>query len=122
VGNKQERTGTMVASMSIVGSGEEVLKKIPRKSCGQIDHSPGKRSRIMSVTDADLQHWVEDRYDFIPSANWIAYCKETYLHEPPSPRDASDECPPEICSVIREAFVYFGLMADQQRAMVGSRI
>ena len=76
----------------------------------------------MPITDEDIQHWVKDRYDFIPSTDWIDHCKELYLYEPPRPRDPSDECPPEICAILREAFAYFGLLADQQRAMVGSRI
>jgi hypothetical protein len=60
----------------------------------------------MSITDEDIQHWVKDRYDFIPCPEWIAHCRELYLQEPAMPRDPSDECPPEICSVVLEAFAY----------------
>jgi hypothetical protein len=76
------------------------------------------------VTNDDIRHWVEDRYSFTPPAFWINHCKELYLHpnERPSPRDPRNECPPDKRLYIRDAFVYFGLLADQQRAMTGSGI
>ena len=76
----------------------------------------------MSVIDADIQYWVKDRYGFSPCPEWIAHCKELYLHEPARPRNPLEECPPDKRLIIYEAFVYLGLLADQQRAMVGSRI
>ncbi len=76
----------------------------------------------MPVSDKDLQHWVKDRYGFLPLAEWIAHCRELYLHEPAKQRDSLEECPLDKRAFVWEAFVYFGLLADQQRAMVGSRM
>ena len=33
----------------------------------------------MSVTDLDIERWVEQRYGFVPHPYWIAHCKELYL-------------------------------------------
>jgi hypothetical protein len=70
----------------------------------------------MAVNDLDIQHWVEERYGFVPHPYWIAHCKELYLRGVESPeglRKPWHECPPEKRSIFREAFAHFGLLADQ---------
>jgi hypothetical protein len=78
----------------------------------------------MQVSDADIQRWVTDRYGFAPRPSWIAECKDLYLvpFNRPNPRPTSDRCPPDKRLIIREAFVFLGLLADQQRAMTGGSI
>jgi len=74
----------------------------------------------MSVTDVDIQRWVEQRYGFVPHPYWIAHCKELYhltLEKPEDPRKPWHECPPEKRLIIKEAFVHFGLLEDEEAAL-----
>jgi hypothetical protein len=60
-----------------------------------------------------------------PHPYWIAHCKELYLdtvEKREGPRKPWQECPPDKRVTIREAFVYFGLLADQKRLASGGSI
>jgi hypothetical protein len=71
----------------------------------------------MSVSDVDIQRWLEKRYVFVPHPLWIQHCKELYLGAEQSPhRKRWHDCPPEMRLMIREAFAYFGLGAKGQQA------
>jgi len=75
----------------------------------------------MLVTDVDIQRWVELRDGFVPHPFWIAHCKELYslgVEKPGDLRKPWHECPPEKRLIIREAFAHFGLLEDEQPAMV----
>jgi hypothetical protein len=69
----------------------------------------------MSVSDLDIQRWVQERYGFVPHPSWIQHCKELYhltRQQPEGRRKEWHECPPEKRLMIREAFVRFGLMFE----------
>jgi hypothetical protein len=71
----------------------------------------------MSVSDVDIQRWLEQRYGFVPHPFWIQHCKELYLGAEQSPhRKPWLDCPPDMRLMIREAFAHFGLCAEGQQA------
>ena len=41
------------------------------------------------ASDLDIQQWVEQHYGFVPHPFWIKHCRELYLDEPCSPRNAT---------------------------------
>jgi hypothetical protein len=67
----------------------------------------------MPISDLAIEEWVCERYGFAPHPFWISDCKEFYLKaEHNQPLDARHKCPPAKRLMIREAFVYFGLLPE----------
>src|SRR6516162_8762420 len=103
-----------------------------KEPSGEYHHRPGIEqkgiedllyllgSRIMAVTDVDIQRWVEQRYGFVPHPYWIAHCKELYrlaVECSEDPRKPWHQCPPEKRSIFKEAFDHFGLVLDERLAL-----
>jgi hypothetical protein len=77
----------------------------------------------MLANDVDIQRWVEDRYGFVPHPFWINHCKELCglaSGQPAGDRKCWHECPPEKQLILREAFAHFGLLADQEVAVMAA--
>jgi hypothetical protein len=66
-----------------------------------------------AVRDLDIEQWIQEQFGFVPHPFWISHCKELYLEDMKTPdraRRLGHECPVDKRSMIREAFVYFGML------------
>lgn len=65
------------------------------------------------IADLDIQEWMAEHYGFVPHPFWIGHCRELFLEaSAPSARRPWHECPEQMRSAIREAFVHFGLLPE----------
>lgn len=68
-----------------------------------------------TVGDLDIQEWIHHRYGFVPHPFWITHCRQLYvegaLSQLPRPWH---ECPPDKRPAIRAAFLYFGILKDDE--------
>jgi hypothetical protein len=69
-------------------------------------------------TDEQIQHWVSERYGFVPPPAWIAYCKRLCGLPVDNVRayqqSQFNPCPPEHQHAITKAFRHFGILPPEQ--------
>jgi hypothetical protein len=70
------------------------------------------------TADEQIQHWVRDRYHFVPQPGWIAHCKRLCALPVEDVRayqqSRFDPCPLEHQDGILKAFRHFGLLPPEQ--------
>ena len=65
------------------------------------------------VRNLDIEQWVQGRYGFVPHPLWIDHCRELFLDSVPGgTRRRWQNCPADKQLIIKEAFVYFGLLQE----------
>jgi hypothetical protein len=65
------------------------------------------------AADEEIQKWVARQHGFIPQSFWIAHCKELFglTVVAPAARHDWQECPIDKQAAIKDAFLYFGMLA-----------
>jgi len=73
-------------------------------------HEPREQPRRPRATNLEIQKWVARQHGFVPETAWIEHCRGLCITPAEGAGMASNPCPPEYQTAIRQALAHFGVL------------